>query len=405
MGRLSGQLVVSRDGHRRTLHLVEGDPVAFSSTVPGEGIASALVDAAGVSSATADAWVKAASPPVSVLDDRLSAGDLSPEATRATWRAWLGHGVRAPLAWQDGIWVFRQTEGLRSGGVDPSLLPGVKALEVLRQVLPDLVSGPHALAEARERAAAVQPGPRHAQLASEVPLPADLQAVLACGGLLAPLVEGPDPDAVAMARLVWFLARLRIVTPSGAPESDDTLERLRAAGQGEPPALQPRPAAPARRSGALPRPEPAESATRRSGTRKRRRRRTARGGAAAVERPKLTAVVTMLRVDHGSRLDNDHYRFLGVTFDDEPARIRKAIRRLGRRWQDALEDPRLDTDSQGLATELLARLELVREDLGDADRKAAYDDRIGVVKTSFEIDTTKHDPWLDNITYDTQDPQ
>ena len=113
----------------------------------------------------------------------------------------------------------------------------------------------------------------------------------------------------------------------------------------------------------------------------------------------------MLRVDHGSRLDNDHYRFLGVTFDDEPARIRKAIRRLGRRWQDALEDPRLYTDSQGLATELLARLELVREDLGDADRKAAYDDRIGVVKTSFEIDTTKHDPWLDNITYDTQDPQ
>lgn len=395
---MSGVLELTRSGARRVLHLLEGQPVAFASTVPGDGLASLLVQAAGVPAERAREWVATEAPGVDVLDARVASGDLTEEAAQATWRAWLSHGVCAPLEWATGTWVFRREAGLRPGCVDPTLLPGVTALGVLRGSLDRLVPGPLALAEAQERAAPLHPGPRHEQLAGELDVPPALADAIARGAMLAPLVAPGRPDAQALARLVWLLVRLRVVSSGGGPVPADLLVRLLDAGKGEPPALPPRPA-PSRPASVAPQ-KP------RRARRKRKPRASATPRTAPAPRtdaPPLNAVVTMLRVDHDARLGRDHYRFLGVREDENRDRIQQAIARLGERWRDALADPRIDERSRTTAEHLLAQLAQVERDLGDASKQAEYDARIGLVRSPFALDASADDPLLATMEFEVEE--
>jgi len=388
---VSGVLAVTRAGVQRVLHLLDGAPVAFSSTVPGDSLASILVEAAGLSAKRAREWVDADTSGTDLLDARVAAGELSPAAAQAAWRAWLTHGIRAPLEWGSGVWIFRREERLRAGCVDPLLLPGVTSLGTLRASLDALVPADVALADARERAAPLHPGTRFDQLVHDLDLPDGLGRVIATGGQLGPLVGEDRTDALLLARLVWLLVRLRVVSSGGAPAPADLLVQLLAAGRTDPPPLEP-PPKPTPHA-----PPPARKA-------RKKRRRTSRGprtkGPNAGPEPTLNAVITMLRVDRDSRLGRDHYRFLGVREDEARDRMEQAIKRLGLRWKDALRDPRVDADSRETATQLLKQLDTVAEDLRDAQQQAAYDARIGLVRSPFALDPEADDPLLASMEFE-----
>ena len=382
-------LEVSRAGARRVLHLLEGDPVAFSSTVPGDGLASILVQAAGLSAERAREWVDTEAPGVDVLDARIASGDLTPEAAQATWRAWLTHGVRAPLEWSGGVWVFRREPALTAGCVDPALLPGVTSLGTLRGSLDALVPADVALADARERAAPLHPGPRHDHLAPELGLPPALAHAIAAGGLLDPLVRADHPASIEIARLVWLLVRLRVVSSGGGPAPADLLVQLLGAGRGPPATLAARaaPAPRAARPGASTLPRGMPRAT----------PQPPAGG------PSPNAVVTMLRVDRDTRLGRDPHRFLGVKVGDGDDRIALAVQRLGARWRDAHRDPRIDAEARATAEALLDQLEGVAREMQDPDRRAALESRLAPPASPFALDPDLDDPLLQTVEFEVEE--
>jgi hypothetical protein len=391
---LSGRLEVRNGRHRRALSLIGGAPVHFESDVPEDELATTLVDA-GLVPGDRLSWLQGRLGDGESLQGALvMSGAIDAESLARHQRDRLRIGILAPLKWGSGTWTFTGAPELLAGHIDPRLLPGVSAIEVLAAGMGTLIDLDTALAAVGTAAPA--PGPHLDALWEELELDgplADADVILGGRRDLMALMGELGEAARELPALLWLLQATGIATADD--QSDDALgiealgHALSGAGRGAPPASTSR--TPPKRSrksknttrkkaspGPAPSPAPARA----------RRRPTASGPMAAPSRSLVpeSVVERMVATDHAERMVRDAYAFLDIAPDAQPETIRHASSRLGRRWRAAAKDGRLSAETRTLARALLDTCKRHRTLLLDADRRQAYDVERGFAEVAAQAE-------------------
>ncbi len=109
-------------------------------------------------------------------------------------------------------------------------------------------------------------------------------------------------------------------------------------------------------------------------------------GPHAVDAPDLDDPEVRIIHDYVSKMDQDHYAFLGIAPDADTAAIDRAYERLAPAYRPAKLGTRIQGDSRRKAKELLARLVRAWSVLSDPVQRQAYDEEIGKALDWFDDD-------------------
>ena len=372
--RRTGLLEI-RSGRRwRRIHLIEGRPALFSSSVAGERLSRSLEEAGlidrgvlrglGASELDEDGLARAL-----ITGKHIDAAEMRRQRARL-----LERGLGAALSWDSGSWTFDDHAAHLGGHYDPSLLPPVSLPAAVWAAVKTVVHMEQVIGEVSDAAAGpLEPtdglGQRVASLELSGPL-ADLARHLDPKGTALDELFRRLPDRSGhLVVLLWLLEAVGAIERPGRPLDEEQASLARGtdlpdqpiAAEPEPEAAAPKPPPSAPKPPpSAPKPPPPQASTPRP--------------ARSMSVRKLSELI---KADHKHRVGKDFYAFLDLPPGARLLDIESTAAQLMGPWEQAAKGAGVASDIEALASDLVAGARLVLATLSDKRKRREYDKRHG----------------------------
>ncbi len=378
----SGTLEVSFGRKHRTLYLVGGEPVAYTSDLPEDELSRTLVNA-NLVPAKQMKWVKDKLSEGERLEDALAmSGSISSDQLSSHKRSRLKISIGSPLLWGSGEWTFTPAQGLRADRIDPKLRPPSDCLAaiwhaVVQHVSMDAVF-PHV----------TDPGAGAIELDPICPalFPA-FEVDTALKGVPEILVNASSVDDVFrmvpdssgnLVKLLWFLEAAGMAKRAERAQDTDIEDAIEDAFSAVTSAPQTKGKGKGRSTGKTTgKKDPASKKTAQAAGKSQKKGGAAHRQATSPKRRTHDAPTDdQLRAAHRKRMGRDYYAFLGLPPTAAAAGIDRKCKALARRWRAAQNERTLAPDVQEKVEALLAGVQLVWRILTEPSKRAEYDKRL-----------------------------